>query len=617
MKKRFLVALMALALSAAFFPAVAMAAETVSTEEELKAAISRAAGTKDEPSVIWLSKSIQLESTIQIPNGKYIKLNGASREIVLSPAEGFSSTAFSPALIEVGMDETSESLLALKDLVLDGDGKTRGIAIHKAKILNAENLVIRNGFAPDASSGGGIAVSWQSGGGGPQITLSNTEIYNCSAGRQGGAQGKYGGAINTYGGTQICLHNVDFHDNYANWGGSAIYSGEVTLSGRAKLGVRDKGGKIGLLESKVSITGALENASEIYLSRIRTTEEALVTGQDGYRITESDWQKFHLAYVGDNGGNNIADQYTLYVKDNGIYIKQAAVVTFCANDGGDETAVQKIALGIAAELDANSFARPGYIFTGWNTQQDGTGTSYEEGQEVTLAENITLYAQWEEVQVPGMATVPDTAVALDKTELSLEPGQTAKLKATLTPADATYKYIFWTSSDEAVATVTDSGLVTALADGTATVTAKSWYGNEAVCTVTVKTPDEPTPPELVDPWPTEGLAGFVTRCYRVALGRDPDKAGHADWVRWLQEGTVDATSCTYGFVFSKEMNSKNLSDEAFVKTLYSLFMDREGETTGVAFWTSYLQDGHSREEVFYGFADSVEFARLKAGYGIA
>ena len=102
----------------------------------------------------------------------------------------------------------------------------------------------------------------------------------------------------------------------------------------------------------------------------------------------------------------------------------------------------------------------------------------------------------------------------------------------------------------------------------------------------------------------------------MALGRDPDKAGHADWVRWLKDGTVDAATCTYGFVFSKEMNNKDLSDEDFVKTLYKLFMDREGEATGVAFWTEYLQDGHSREEVFYGFADSVEFGRIKAHYGI-
>ena len=211
---------------------------------------------------------------------------------------------------------------------------------------------------------------------------------------------------------------------------------------------------------------------------------------------------------------------------------------------------------------------------------------------------------------------PDTAVALDKASLMLRPGETAKLKAALTPGNATYKYIFWASSDEAVATVSDSGLVTAVSEGTAIVTAKSWYGHEAVCEVTVKKADVPTPPEPVDPWPTEGLEGFVTRCYRVALSRDPDKAGHADWVRWLQDGTVNAKACTYGFVFSKEMNNKKQSDEDFVKTLYNLFMDREGEATGVAFWTRYLKDGHSRQDVFDGFADSREFAGLKAQYGV-
>ena len=64
------------------------------------------------------------------------------------------------------------------------------------------------------------------------------------------------------------------------------------------------------------------------------------------------------------------------------------------------------------------------------------------------------------------------------------------------------------------------------------------------------------------------------------------------------------------------MNNKNLSDEGFVKTLYNLFMDRDGEPTGVAFWTSYLNGGHSREEVFQGFADSAEFARIKTSYGL-
>lgn len=48
------------------------------------------------------------------------------------------------------------------------------------------------------------------------------------------------------------------------------------------------------------------------------------------------------------------------------------------------------------------FTRDGYMFTGWNTEKDGSGTSYEEGQslghypnvESDENEDLTLYAQW-------------------------------------------------------------------------------------------------------------------------------------------------------------------------------------------------------------------------------
>ncbi|MBO6027152.1 MAG: InlB B-repeat-containing protein [Bacteroidales bacterium] len=50
-------------------------------------------------------------------------------------------------------------------------------------------------------------------------------------------------------------------------------------------------------------------------------------------------------------------------------------------------------------LNANTFARIGYTFTGWNTQADGNGTSYPDQQaspNVTATNNatVTLYAQW-------------------------------------------------------------------------------------------------------------------------------------------------------------------------------------------------------------------------------
>lgn len=45
--------------------------------------------------------------------------------------------------------------------------------------------------------------------------------------------------------------------------------------------------------------------------------------------------------------------------------------------------------------DEAIFTRDGYDFIGWNTNADGTGTMYENGATITVTENITLYAQWD------------------------------------------------------------------------------------------------------------------------------------------------------------------------------------------------------------------------------
>lgn len=75
------------------------------------------------------------------------------------------------------------------------------------------------------------------------------------------------------------------------------------------------------------------------------------------------------------------------------------------------------------------------------------------------------------------------SVSLDKTELELETGDTARLTATLSPSDATDK-ITWKSSNENVATV-DNGTVTAIGAGTAVITVTTTGGKTASCTVKV------------------------------------------------------------------------------------------------------------------------------------
>ena len=71
------------------------------------------------------------------------------------------------------------------------------------------------------------------------------------------------------------------------------------------------------------------------------------------------------------------------------------VITFDKNDGSGTTATQTVPYGESTTLNTNSFTRTGYTFSGWNTKADGTGTAYNNGANVTLHENTTLYAQWQ------------------------------------------------------------------------------------------------------------------------------------------------------------------------------------------------------------------------------
>lgn len=78
-----------------------------------------------------------------------------------------------------------------------------------------------------------------------------------------------------------------------------------------------------------------------------------------------------------------------------------------------------------------------------------------------------------------------SGIILDQTSLSINSGTTAQLTASITPADA-FTSITWTSSDESVATVDQNGLVTGVAGGTCTITAKTSGSNKtATCNVSV------------------------------------------------------------------------------------------------------------------------------------
>ena len=81
---------------------------------------------------------------------------------------------------------------------------------------------------------------------------------------------------------------------------------------------------------------------------------------------------------------------------------------------------------------------------------------------------------------------PIETIILNKTDITLTKGTSETLQATINPSDTTDdKTLKWTSSNPDVATVDNTGKVTAVGGGTATITVKSQNGKEASCEVKV------------------------------------------------------------------------------------------------------------------------------------
>ena len=154
------------------------------------------------------------------------------------------------------------------------------------------------------------------------------------------------------------------------------------------------------------------------------------------------------------------------------------------------------------------------------------------------------------------ATVSVTGVSLDKTELSLTVGGTEALTATVAPDNATDKTVTWTSSNPSVAKV-ENGVVTALARGTAVITATAVDGSgaSASCTVTVSSYLPPANPNYritveatqggtVTADPTAAKAGATVtltpvphRGYQVGTVAVTDRFGDAVAVTEQADGT--------------------------------------------------------------------------------
>ena len=173
-----------------------------------------------------------------------------------------------------------------------------------------------------------------------------------------------------------------------------------------------------------------------------------------------------------------------------------SVGTYSGSSGGSYTSLGKV-------TDANgkvtlSFEKAGtYIVSATGNYAD------EYGMESPIMPPLCI--------VTVKEAQPES-VSLSAETLTMTINSTQTLTATVEPSNAANKSVSWTSSDESVATVNSSGIITAKKVGQTTITATTINGKKASCVVTV---------ELADP--AEDAVVYVTISKRgvLALVNEP------------------------------------------------------------------------------------------------
>ena len=206
---------------------------------------------------------------------------------------------------------------------------------------------------------------------------------------------------------------------------------------------------------------------------VNGTEKNEVLVEHGKTVTKpeapkKDGHTFGGWFTSEDGGVTLSadafDFTTEIQKPVVLYAKWTAetyTVTFNANDSTDAPAEgtmpeQTFTYGVEQELTKNTFARGNtWLFKGWNTASDGTGTAYANGEKLSLTENLVLYAQWEARAAGSVVVTFDTLGGTSVEAKQLTQGSKATVPETV-PTKFGYMFGGWFTSTDGGATLSDT-----------------------------------------------------------------------------------------------------------------------------------------------------------------
>ena len=231
--------------------------------------------------------------------------------------------------------------------------------------------------------------------------------------------------------------------------------------------------------------GVANDITSIVLGATATSTAATVSGDTGTQALNEGDNVFTITVTAEDG---TVKDYTVTVTRGLVLVtgvslnKTSTVLTV----GDIEQLIATVSPFNAANQNVSwSSSDPTIVLV----EDGGYITALSAGGPVTITvttEDGGFQATCDVTVNPASTNVAVTGVSLNKPAVTLLVGATTQLAATVAPSNATNKNVSWSSSDETVATVDATGLVTAVGEGTATITVTTVDGGYAAdCAVTV------------------------------------------------------------------------------------------------------------------------------------
>ncbi|WP_296329628.1 Ig-like domain-containing protein [uncultured Treponema sp.] len=240
-------------------------------------------------------------------------------------------------------------------------------------------------------------------------------------------------------------------------------------------------------------------------------------------------------------GKSGKESYGICVKNSAITIEDIKGSVKLTVVWGTESKSNRSLTVKIGNLDAETITATGKNIKN-ETEADYVKTfDAGSGSNVVIGATADTFIKSIKIEADSSSTpatsVAVTGVTLDSTSATLTVGDTKTLTATIAPENASDKTVTWSSSAPSVASVDESGKVTALASGNATITVTTNDGSKtATCEVTVEAASEADVVDVTWDWSTAD--GYAAIKYHSTSELTGDKTDSVE----VQPGYVTGSS---------------------------------------------------------------------------